>query len=655
MIRFFAFIFALFLSHASGQCDICSALGNGFCPLGSGATAGPNCISCSSSTTNGCSTCGGGACYTSLAACNAVCNGQTPPPTSGPSAPRLTAFDVQPRTTQSTVTATFTAVESGAGVFLATAELWRAVSNPTNCFVGTTSGCSWSVVQTLSNPTGSDLGPWSSTIVDSPPLVASYLYGLHIKDTAGSMVTETQSGLQVIPVVALFGSSVCSAGKVPESGLSYAQSVIGAIGAGQKKCFNSNYGPEVLLGFALDATTLDSYDVEFGTVTPGTFFNDCTGFSTSVSGSALISCGASLCTGSRRLGGIPSGSVSSIRISCKNSAFNCDFTSSSLLQVAACNAITTTSTTTTSTTRATSASSSSSTSSTTSAPSVWAGTYQINPGCNLGACCCLSGQVVVTQSGTTVSVQSPIAGQCGTLTSPTSFSFVLSSSTATTASATVLGQAFTFTKSGNVVTATNLAAPGCSGSATLGTTTTTTTRSGSTTTSPSGGSATPCFHESTVITYKGRDYHLKDFQSADAADSNTECRVPHIVKSDGVRIATGHGAFGATVLRLTGDHLVFTGRGLIAADQITTADTLFGPTGERITVASIDHESNQVYFGLNCLESVVYANGIRTSTFGKYHKIPEMWMKYAGSLLGVHRASSIGDSIVELLARARII
>lgn len=246
MIRFFAFIFALFLSHTCGQCDICSSLGNGFCPLGSGATAGPNCISCSSSTTNGCSTCGGGSCYTSLAACNAACNGQTPPPTTGPSAPRITAFDVQPRTTQSTVTATFTAVESGAGVFLATAELWRAVSNPTNCFVGTTSGCSWSVVQTLSNPTGSDLGPWSSTIVDSPPLVASYLYGLHIKDTAGNMVTETQSGLQVISVVALFGSSVCSAGKVPESGLSYAQSVIGAIGAGQKKCFNSNYGPEVI-------------------------------------------------------------------------------------------------------------------------------------------------------------------------------------------------------------------------------------------------------------------------------------------------------------------------------------------------------------------------------------------------------------------------
>jgi hypothetical protein len=45
---------------------------------------------------------------------------------------------------------------------------------------------------------GSDLGPWSSTIVDSPPLVASYLYGLHIKDTAGIMVTETQSGLQVV-------------------------------------------------------------------------------------------------------------------------------------------------------------------------------------------------------------------------------------------------------------------------------------------------------------------------------------------------------------------------------------------------------------------------------------------------------------------------
>lgn len=124
---------------------------------------------------------------------------------------------------------------------------------------------------------------------------------------------------------------------------------------------------------------------------------------------------------------------------------------------------------------------------------------------------------------------------------------------------------------------------------------------------------------------------------------------------DGVRITTANTGHGAGVLRLTGDHLVFTARGLIAADQITTADTLFGPGGERITVASIEHEPNQVYFGLNCLESVVHANGIRTSTFGKYHKIPELWMKYAGSVFGVHRASSIGDSIVELLARAKII
>ena len=108
--------------------------------------------------------------------------------------------------------------------------------------------------------------------------------------------------------------------------------------------------------------------------------------------------------------------------------------------------------------------------------------------------------------------------------------------------------------------------------------------------------------------------------------------------------------------RLTANRAAAMTSGLLPpAEQITTADTLFGPAGERITVASIEHESNQVYFGLNCLESIVYANGIRTSTFGKYHKIPELWMKYAGSVFGVHRASSIGDSIVELLARAKII
>jgi hypothetical protein len=401
------------------------------------------------------------------------------------------------------------------------------------------------------------------------------------------------------------------------------------------------------------------YKIETGTTPIGQTTSDCSNF---VPGSLTQTWGQALF--SRRLTEQYNPSVRmGIRLTCLNSFFGCGFQAASRMGLTACfipAPTTTSSTSLLSTSQSSSSSSSSSSGSTPSPSSSWTGTYQTNPGCNPGACCCLSGQVVVTQSGTTVSVQSPIAGQCGTFSSPTSFSFVLSSSTATTASATVLGQAFTFTKSGNVVTATNLDAPGCSGSATLGTTTTTTTtRSSSTTMSPSSGSATPCFHESTIITYKGRNYGLKDFQSANAAIA--ECRVPHVVKSDGVRIntaLTGHGATGsggAGVLRLTGDHLVFTGRGLIAADQITTADTLFGPGGERITVVSIDHESNQVYFGLNCLESVVYANGIRTSTFGKYHKIPELWMKFAGSVFGVHRASSIGDSIVELLARARII
>jgi hypothetical protein len=109
-------------------------------------------------------------------------------------------------------------------------------------------------------------------------------------------------------------------------------------------------------------------------------------------------------------------------------------------------------------------------------------------------------------------------------------------------------------------------------------------------------------------------------------ENHAECRIPHKVMSNGVRIETVDGH----VLRLTDDHLVFTSRGLIPAGSIVYGDTLFTSIEARIDASKKDQsqvsrvtaETNQLYFGLNCLESIVLANGLKTSTFGKYHAVP---------------------------------
>jgi hypothetical protein len=184
-------------------------------------------------------------------------------------------------------------------------------------------------------------------------------------------------------------------------------------------------------------------------------------------------------------------------------------------------------------------------------------------------------------------------------------------------------------------------------------TTASTTRSTSqpATTSPS---AAPCFHETTLITYKTeKSLKMSDFEN------HAECRIPHKVMSNGVRIETVDGH----VLRLTDDHLVFTSRGLIPAGSIVYGDTLFTSIEARIDASKKDQsqvsrvtaETNQLYFGLNCLESIVLANGLKTSTFGKYHAVPVWWMRVVGSVLGSNRASSIGDTLVELLAKVKLV
>jgi len=112
-------------------------------------------------------------------------------------------------------------------------------------------------------------------------------------------------------------------------------------------------------------------------------------------------------------------------------------------------------------------------------------------------------------------------------------------------------------------------------------------------------------------------------------------------------------------LRLTGDHLVYTGnKGLIAASSVAVGDVVFGDVHETqqcVVTAVVQDKVKQRFFGLNCRESVVLANGIKTSTFGRYHTVPAAWMSWVGGIFGVDRASRWGDSMAEFLAKIKVI
>jgi len=161
------------------------------------------------------------------------------------------------------------------------------------------------------------------------------------------------------------------------------------------------------------------------------------------------------------------------------------------------------------------------------------------------------------------------------------------------------------------------------------------------------GSAT-CFHENTQITYKGQKYTRQAL-----GDLKGECAIPHDVTSSGVAIYTD---CNAKPLQLTPDHLVFTSRGLIQAGSIVVGDQVYRDLErtQKCTVTSTKQEAGK-YFGLNCKESVVLADGIATSTFGRYHSIPAAWMHYAAAVIGVERASALGDAIAQTLYRVGLL
>ena len=109
----------------------------------------------------------------------------TPTPTTDTTNPIISVFDVQPRTGTGSVTATFSASDSG-GSFISKAELYRTNASSI-CAVGSMSGCSWSLINTVLAATG--INTWSGSINDAP-VVGEYYYGLHISDGANNYTVE---------------------------------------------------------------------------------------------------------------------------------------------------------------------------------------------------------------------------------------------------------------------------------------------------------------------------------------------------------------------------------------------------------------------------------------------------------------------------------
>ena len=162
----------------------------------------------------------------------------------------------------------------------------------------------------------------------------------------------------------------------------------------------------------------------------------------------------------------------------------------------------------------------------------------------------------------------------------------------------------------------------------------------------------PCFHKDTIITYAGKQHTFEEIRT------HPECSIPHVVLAHGV-IVTAKCRKDEKILRLTDGHLIYNQRGLQAAGDLKPdKDIVYADLAETIKcqVMSVEKETHQHdYFGLNCLTSQVLASGLKSSTFEKVHAVPAFWMQVMGRILGIKRASQLGDYIAELVQKMNLV
>lgn len=161
-----------------------------------------------------------------------------------------------------------------------------------------------------------------------------------------------------------------------------------------------------------------------------------------------------------------------------------------------------------------------------------------------------------------------------------------------------------------------------------------------------------CFHEETEIEYNGKKFSLQQLQD----HLIPECFVPHVVSAVGLIVSADCEGYIRT-LRVTSGHLVFTERGLKPAKDLKIQDVVFADINEntRCKVSNVEKEEGpQRYFGLNCIQSAVLASGIKASTFEKLHEVPSFWMAVMGRVLGIKRASLLGEYLEEFALKTNI-
>jgi len=188
--------------------------------------------------------------------------------------------------------------------------------------------------------------------------------------------------------------------------------------------------------------------------------------------------------------------------------------------------------------------------------------------------------------------------------------------------------------------ANNYNTPDCSGTFTTqcaGNYQSSCTASGGTSTNAHGCIA-KCFHKDTVITLlkENKEMTLESLKKLDSP-----CHVPHIIQSNGLKFITS--CPDTMPLRLSPEHLVWTPNGYVEAGSLKVGNYLYNQELTSCEITKVESELNQEYYGLNCEESEVLADGWKVSTFGHIHTVPTLWMKYSSKLFGVKISSKIGD------------
>lgn len=159
-----------------------------------------------------------------------------------------------------------------------------------------------------------------------------------------------------------------------------------------------------------------------------------------------------------------------------------------------------------------------------------------------------------------------------------------------------------------------------------------------------------CFHEESLVSYKGRPAQP---MTRFAQGAEAECVVPHTFQADGVRVDTD---CAATPLRLSKEHLVFAAAGLVQAHTLRAGDKLWRDVAQtaQCSVLRVSADPGQRYMGLNCYESVVVADGVLVSTFESQHTVAALWMKYMPTLLGLRGASKVGEVLTNIFRALHI-